>query len=633
MRVKEKIIITMTSWHKRINNVRSVLETILNQTIQPSHIILSLCIQDFPKMTADLPEDLINFINDYNDIIEVYWFLENYKAWKKHLHALDIATDNDLIISIDDDHLYNDDFIESLYVSYVFYGKKYPVTNNKIALCHDMWCFNGPGMLYKKQYWGDYQKYLNYDVLHDVWEDTMLGVLFIANDIMILPNIFKQPDDTDLVFNEISNYTNIDRASDNYNVRLDKSNNTIIKTFDDNYYNTHEYTTTATPCIWDLTISKICKIQKKLLDAGEYIFPSMQYIFNIITSSTSILPPSMVVSKNDIESLNCNIKRLCNKSDLIGENNRVIVTIASWNKRIQNVATVLENIIYNTMPPDIIVINLARPDFGISPGKIPTMTELCSILPDDLFDMLIKYPEIQIHWYDDASIKSWKKHLYVMNEFNDDDVIICIDDDIIYSQVFIETMLKSYNLYDRKFSVTCSTKGYSRGTFSFHGSGTLYTPGFLRGNSKYINNDIIHKPLEDDWMHFMLIMHGHLILPVIGANYIILDNNFKQTDPNFGNNNFNDAWWDALHDISKEMDNMIEIEAKYRQDYMNTWTPKIYNFAYKVTQDFLLEYKDHEKKYPFNLVYNSIEQHFDIDRFGYFDDITELYKVINSYIL
>lgn len=645
MRIKENIIVSMTTWNKRINNVKPVFETILKQTVLPDRVVLSVCIEDFPRLTKDFPRDLVEFLDEHKDIIEVYWFLENYKAWKKHLHVLDIATDNDLIISIDDDHLYNEDFIESLYVSYVFYGKKYPVTNNKIQLCHNMWCFNGPGTLYRKRDLGDYQKYLSYNVLHNVWEDTLLGLLLVANNVMLLPNIFKLPDDDSLLFNAVSCYTDItlkpsnffenyEQQCDEYANRVDMSLRSIRETIEKNYYNEHEFTTAASPCVWDLVLSKTAEIKQDLTNSGNHIFLPQQYVFdtnNIVAGDE--LSGALPITESTLNSLNCNNIRLYHKSDLIGENNRVIITIASWNKRIQNVATVLENVLYNTMPPDIIVVNLARPDFGIPPGKTPTMSELCAILPDNLFDLLIRYPEIRIHWYDDSTIKSWKKHLYVMNEFNDNDVIICIDDDKIYSQVFIETMLKSYNLYDRKFPVTYCTENYLYGTFPFHGSCMLYTPGFLRGCNRYMSTAGIHKFPEDNWMGSMLIILGHLILPVIGKNYIILDENFNQICSNFGNNTFDERWREQYNDLRKELDSIIERETKYRPEHINGWTPKIFNFSCDSTKKFLEDYKDCDKKYPFNLVYDSIKTHIESGEFGMVSYNTELCEAINWYIL
>ena len=68
MQVKEHILVSMTSWYRRINNVKRVLDTLLIQTIRPYKIILNLCTEDFPNMEEDLPEDLLTL--DYS--IDLY---------------------------------------------------------------------------------------------------------------------------------------------------------------------------------------------------------------------------------------------------------------------------------------------------------------------------------------------------------------------------------------------------------------------------------------------------------------------------------------------------------------------------------------------------------------------------------
>ena len=71
MNVPEKILVTMTSWHKRIDNVAPVVKTLLNQTIKPNKILLNFCTEDFPNMEGDLPSDLLELVKE-NDCIEIY---------------------------------------------------------------------------------------------------------------------------------------------------------------------------------------------------------------------------------------------------------------------------------------------------------------------------------------------------------------------------------------------------------------------------------------------------------------------------------------------------------------------------------------------------------------------------------
>ena len=48
----------MTSWPKRIKNVSTVINSLLNQNIKPDLIELNLSIEEFPNKEKDLPEDI-----------------------------------------------------------------------------------------------------------------------------------------------------------------------------------------------------------------------------------------------------------------------------------------------------------------------------------------------------------------------------------------------------------------------------------------------------------------------------------------------------------------------------------------------------------------------------------------------
>ena len=238
----------MTSWKKRITNVLPVVKTLMNQTIEPYKIVLNFCIQDFPHTEKDLPQNLLDYVQTNKNKIEIYWFIENYKAWKKHLHVLEIAGDNDLILCTDDDHLYPEDFIEKMYMSYVHYGKEFPVTLNRVMLVHNMWSFNGPGTLYRKRDFGDYKKFLTYDVLHNCAEDTFIQILFAMNRVACMPMIYEFPKDKELLFNDNDAFTDPQAIAKNGQEEYEKlrewnknSHDVIHNSFELNYYNNKEY--------------------------------------------------------------------------------------------------------------------------------------------------------------------------------------------------------------------------------------------------------------------------------------------------------------------------------------------------------------------------------------------------------
>lgn len=108
----KRIIVSTTSWPGRIVNVATVLKTILNQTKKPDLIEINLSLDEFPNREKDLPEDLQKLISD-NKNIEINWEEENIYTFKKIIPTLKKFFGEDYyLVSIDDDLLYKENFIE-----------------------------------------------------------------------------------------------------------------------------------------------------------------------------------------------------------------------------------------------------------------------------------------------------------------------------------------------------------------------------------------------------------------------------------------------------------------------------------------------------------------------------------------
>lgn len=630
MTVPEKLIVSLTSWNKRINNVVPVLKTIVGQTIQPNKIIVNLCTDDFPGMENDLPEELLDFVDEHQEV-EIYWFLENYKAWKKHLHALDIAADDDLIVCMDDDHLYPSDWIEKLYVSYCYYGKKYPVTANKVMLVHNFWSFNGPGTLYRKSDWGNYKKYLTHDILFDCAEDIFINIIFAMNNVVCLPILFSIPDDKDIVFNDNDSFTDFDSrmrhnaSADSIKVLYDNTYNNIESCLKSRYF-TETENLKLYPSFWNI-LNDCAEYYKKQYDALPF---SLQW--SIDKYYDNYLDANLY--DIDHKSISLDIYHTSDCHEYIGTDNKLIVTISSWNKRINNVAPVLKSILSNTVLPDEIIINLARPDFDIPIGLTPDSNYLKLYHKDtfeDIVDLMESHPEIHIYWYDDADLKSWKKHIYVIHEYNANDVIICIDDDIIYSEVFIETMLKSYNYYGREFPITSENISFCHGMFAFNGNSSLYRPKDFKNFDEYTNSKILHMLPEDNHLLNILHINNVLMMPVIGRSYLFKDTSFNSDNSNFGNYNFDESWWNSYYEIMAESENIISDKCKGRDELKFGWNPSFFSFAYANALKFLNKHRDDWTEGPKKLIYDAIAKHVESD-FGN-NSTTGLQKELDKIIV
>lgn len=147
----EKIIVSMTSWKKRINNVETVVKTILNNTIKPDIIICNLSIDEFPMKEKELPINLLELQN--NTIFEINWVKENNKAFKKFIPTLK-KYPNDIIITIDDDFIYPPYFIETFYKKHLEKPNT-PLSGNNIVINYaNFHC--GCASLVKANYFGKY---------------------------------------------------------------------------------------------------------------------------------------------------------------------------------------------------------------------------------------------------------------------------------------------------------------------------------------------------------------------------------------------------------------------------------------------------------------------------------------------
>lgn len=114
---KKRLIVSLTSYPRRISSLHKVLETIYVQTRKPDDVILWLSQEQFPHKEEDLSAELQNYINE--NILTVRW-CDDLKPHKKYFYALQEYPD-DLIVTIDDDLLYAPTLLERLVECYLMY--------------------------------------------------------------------------------------------------------------------------------------------------------------------------------------------------------------------------------------------------------------------------------------------------------------------------------------------------------------------------------------------------------------------------------------------------------------------------------------------------------------------------------
>ena len=112
-----EVIVSMTSYPKRIDNIKPTLDSIFNQTVQPDKIFLWLAASEFKNKEDDLPQYLLDLVKKKK--IYIKW-CNNLKPHKKYFNALQ-EYQSSIVITVDDDLIFDNDLIECLLKSYIKY--------------------------------------------------------------------------------------------------------------------------------------------------------------------------------------------------------------------------------------------------------------------------------------------------------------------------------------------------------------------------------------------------------------------------------------------------------------------------------------------------------------------------------
>lgn len=193
---------------------------------------------------------------------------------------------------------------------------------------------------------------------------------------------------------------------------------------------------------------------------------------------------------------------------------KIIVSLTSYPKRIGTIWFTIETIFRQTVKPDQVILWLAKTQF-----------EDMDSLPDKLLHMRKK--GLTIRFCDD--LRSHKKYYYVMQEYPKD-IIVLMDDDMIYPKDTIERLLQMHKKHPK--DICTMTAQVIRPSFKdkpslwtnpklqekfehsdkiqiFTGSGSLYPPGTLDKSVFDLNLIKSLCPSADDlWLTFMAYRKG-----------------------------------------------------------------------------------------------------------------------------
>ncbi|MCX2779552.1 glycosyltransferase family 2 protein [Microbulbifer thermotolerans] len=142
---KHHIVVSLTSFDKRINDVYLCVESLFQQSIKADEIVLWLSTKNFPDRR--LPELLLK---QQQRGLQVFFVDEDLGPYKKYVYAFE-RFPGSLIITVDDDILYPPDMIDLLYRAYLndpshiycHRGHKMVLGKNGDLLPYDDW-LSGP---------------------------------------------------------------------------------------------------------------------------------------------------------------------------------------------------------------------------------------------------------------------------------------------------------------------------------------------------------------------------------------------------------------------------------------------------------------------------------------------------------
>lgn len=176
IRDENSIIVSLTSFPDRMEDIRFCLYSLLNQNLKPHKVILWLAYDQFPNKEKDLPKDVLDFRENG---LTIEW-CKDIKSYKKIIPVLKKYPDY-YIATADDDVFYQENWLKNLWDMH----EKYP--NTVIGT-------RAKRIILKDDKIADYNEW---ELVTKTGEPSFLYLITGAGGVLYFPNAF-----TELVFDE-----------------------------------------------------------------------------------------------------------------------------------------------------------------------------------------------------------------------------------------------------------------------------------------------------------------------------------------------------------------------------------------------------------------------------------------------
>ena len=181
-----KVVVTLTSWKKRICNLPVVLRSILNSDRKADAIYLNLSEEEFVGKEKDLPSDLVTFCNENGIIIN--WCGKDTKTFKKVFPILKYLDDEDCIINMDDDLLFPKNLIDIRLKEIEKYDCPITSAYKSKHNIGSMWCFFNCS-IFKKKHLANWEHFVNDEVIATYNDDWCYAFLSYLNGYKVVPSV------------------------------------------------------------------------------------------------------------------------------------------------------------------------------------------------------------------------------------------------------------------------------------------------------------------------------------------------------------------------------------------------------------------------------------------------------------
>lgn len=149
----KEVIVSLTTYPKRMPTISIVLESLMRQTIQPSRIQLWLAETQYPEKDV-VYKQLAAFVDSG---LEIH-FCDDLKSHKKYYYAMKNNPDA-VVVTADDDIIYPEDMLEKLLQKYLDYPNcivahraHYMTKEGNELLPYNKWIYRATGCAGPDQY-------------------------------------------------------------------------------------------------------------------------------------------------------------------------------------------------------------------------------------------------------------------------------------------------------------------------------------------------------------------------------------------------------------------------------------------------------------------------------------------------